>query len=565
MPPIGGVTAGLGEGSRRLSGRIADLEARALVSDESALLAETLQELRASLEEMRVLEEELQAQGDELRSARGLLESEHERYKSLFELAPDAYLVTDATGQILEANRAAVVLFGVEHRSLVGNAIASLVPPEERKSFRRQFRKFVEAAGVSEAEGRFRGRTRVFDANISIAPVRRGQALEGLRWIVRDVTARKQAERELRTLTLELERRVSDRMRELEGERARLQTIVEHLPAGLLIIDTSGEPTFMNGAAKELLADIRATDEPRYAEHWPAFRRDGDPYPESERPATRALRFGETTRSEQLYFERRDGTRVPFGVSAAPIVDPAGKIVAAVVTLQDLSDRERLERSEREFVANAAHELRSPIAAVVSAVEVLQAGAKESPEERDVFLGHIEREANRLRRLAHALLVLARAQAGVDAIEPQIVDVRQLLEAVAETLEPNGEVNVAVDCASDLWIWSDADLLDQAVASLAHNAVAHTSAGQVTLGASRSDSTIAIEVRDTGPGIAPADQARIFERFFRGNGAGGREGFGLGLAIVREAAAALAAEVEVESEVGTGTTIRLRLPGKLEA
>jgi signal transduction histidine kinase len=86
----------------------------------------------------------------------------------------------------------------------------------------------------------------------------------------------------------------------------------------------------------------------------------------------------------------------------------------------------------------------------------------------------------------------------------------------------------------------------------------------VTLAARVVGSTVALEVRDTGAGIADVDRERIFERFYRPDGAG-RQGFGLGLAIVRQVAETLAAEVEVDSEVGVGTTIRLRLPGKLLA
>jgi PAS domain S-box-containing protein len=493
-----------------------------------------------------------------------LFELEQSRYKELFELAPDAYLVTDASGTILEANRAAVALLGLPHEVLIGGVVSNLVQPEEREPFRRWFRELADARGVHETETGITSRTQERDVSISIASIREDGTLVGFRWIVRDTTARKQAELELRTLTHKLEERVSARTSELEDERARLDAIVEQMPAGLVIANEDGEAVFMNRLAETLLAGLRSTDEKAFHRRYPAFRLNGEPYPETDRPATRALRDGETTNAERVYFEAEDGNRMLFEISAAPIRDSVGHITAAALTFHDLSEREAHEQSEREFVANAAHELRTPIAAVLAAVEVLQAGAKETPEDRDLFLGHIEREAGRLGRLAHALLVLARAQSAGQSIEPQLVDLCPLLTDVAQTVDTHDAVEIAVDCPDELQIWSNRDLLEQAVTSLASNAAANTSQGRVTLAARIVDSTVALEVRDTGRGIEAADQNRIFERFYRANGAD-RDGFGLGLAIVQQVAQALAGELEVDSEVGVGTTIRLRLPAKLRA
>jgi PAS domain S-box-containing protein len=510
------------------------------------------------------IEQALEAQSEELAAARGLVELEQGRYQELFELAPDAYLVTDASGWILEANRAAVTLLGLTHEELIGSLVSSLVPAEERAAFRRWFRELADARGVLEAETRIRSRAGARDVSLSIAPIRGPVAPVGFRWIVRDITAGKQTELELRTLTHELEERVASRTRELEHERARLDAIVEQMPAGLVIVNAAGEAVFMNRLAETLFENLRATGEAAFHRRYPGFRLNGEPYPETDRPATRALRDGETTHAERVYFEADDGARVLLELSAAPIRDNLGRINAAALTFHDLSERDAREQGEREFVANAAHELRTPIAAVLAAIEVLQAGAKEIPEDRDLFLGHIEHEAARLGRLAHALLVLARAQSEGESIRPRLVDLRTLLAAVAQTLDTGGGVEIVVDCPDDLRVWSDPDLLEQALTSLANNAAANTSEGRVTLAARVVDSSVALEVTDTGQGIDPTEVERIFERFYRGTG-GGREGFGLGLAIVRQAAETLAAEVEVDSEVGVGTTIRLRLPAKVRA
>jgi signal transduction histidine kinase len=232
---------------------------------------------------------------------------------------------------------------------------------------------------------------------------------------------------------------------------------------------------------------------------------------------------------------------------------------SALLLLQDVTARERHSRGEREFVANAAHELRTPIAAISSAVEVLQAGAKENPADRDLFLQHIERESDRLVRLTGSLLQLARIQSGDRVIALRLVDVRPLLDDVARELDPPDGVEIRVSCESGLSALADHDLLCQAVRNIAENAVRHTTAGLVELACRDEGQACEIEIRDTGPGIAEHERERVFERFFRADGSA-KGGFGLGLAITREIARALGGTLEIDSVPGAGTRVRFRLP-----
>jgi signal transduction histidine kinase len=238
---------------------------------------------------------------------------------------------------------------------------------------------------------------------------------------------------------------------------------------------------------------------------------------------------------------------------------PADGAQTALLILQDVTARERHSRGEREFVANAAHELRTPIAAISSAVEVLQAGAKESPADRDLFLQHIERESDRVVRLTGALLQLARIQSGDRVIALQLVEVRPLLDDVARELESRDGVEIRVSCERGLSALADHDLLCQAVRNVAENAVRHTIAGTVELACRDEGQACEIQIRDTGPGIAEHDRERVFDRFFRANGSA-KGGFGLGLAITREIARALGGTLEIDSTPGEGTRVRLRLP-----
>lgn len=216
------------------------------------------------------------------------------------------------------------------------------------------------------------------------------------------------------------------------------------------------------------------------------------------------------------------------------------------------------EQAEREFVINAAHELQSPLAAITSAVEVLQAGAKDTAE-RDLFIDHIEREAQRLGRLTRALLTLARAQTELEEPRVELIDLCPLLEAIAERMEPADGVALTVECSKDLALVSNRELLEQAISNVVRNSVKYTEAGSIRLSAALRADDVEISIVDTGCGIPPEALPRVAERFYRGDSS--KEGFGLGLSITDSAVGVLGGRVEVASNgAGGGTRVTLTLP-----
>lgn len=217
------------------------------------------------------------------------------------------------------------------------------------------------------------------------------------------------------------------------------------------------------------------------------------------------------------------------------------------------------ERVERDFVTNAAHELQAPLASIISAIEVLQAGAKDSPE-RDIFLEHIERASDRLARLVRSMLVLARAQSGIERPRDELIALEPVLQDTAAALSLAPGVEVRVSCPPDAALVSNRELLEQALINLAENAAKHTAQGAIDLSARASETATVLVVSDTGPGIPALERPHVFERFYRGSGQGAG-GFGLGLAIVHAAATSLGAELELESAPGEGTVVRIRFPG----
>lgn len=342
--------------------------------------------------------------------------------------------------------------------------------------------------------------------------------------------------------------RMRERLREsfgnLEAERDRLRVLLEQLHEGVIAVDRRLTVVVANAAARGLVLGGRVAE--------------GEPLPEpSPEPALRdfASRLFEPGAGLSQMRLSPDEERV-YALVGIPA---PGSSPLAVIVLTDVTERVRRERAEREFVANAAHELRTPIAAITNALEAIELGAKELPADRDRFLEIARRHTDRLGRLVQALLALSRAQTRQEMLRLEPLPVRALLDDVATTLEAPAGVAVEVDCPAELAVLAHPDLAAQVVANLAANAAKHTERGEVRLSASpATDGAVVIEVRDTGRGIAPGERERIYDRFYSGDGEQ-REGFGLGLAIVREAVRALGGVVEIESEPGKGTVARVIL------
>jgi signal transduction histidine kinase len=220
--------------------------------------------------------------------------------------------------------------------------------------------------------------------------------------------------------------------------------------------------------------------------------------------------------------------------------------------------------AQRRFVADASHELRTPLTTIRGNVGLLRRVADVDPADQAAALADIESEAERMSRLVTQLLSLARADAGatLDAqpieLKPIILDSGRQLALLAGSAGLTSAVEVA---DAPVRVLGDSDALRQLLLILIDNAVKYTPApGTVRLTLGRDGGEAVIQVADTGIGIAPADQPRIFERFYRADPARSGSGAGLGLAIARWLVEAQQGRIEVDSVPGQGSIFRVRLP-----
>jgi signal transduction histidine kinase len=324
----------------------------------------------------------------------------------------------------------------------------------------------------------------------------------------------------------------------LSSERDRLAAIFDALTDGVMVVGPDGEVRFSNPAAEPLIEPDRKANE--LVQPW--------------------LIWG-----QERGIAERDGIRVGDRVYAIGVRRLTAENAVLAVT-RDRTEALRREVAEREFVSNAAHELRNPIAGISGAVEVLRAGAKDDPQAREHFLSRLSDDAERVSRLTDALLTLARMDAiGRESSEP--IDVSVVIEEAAQAVAPPDGIEVAVDVESGITADGDAVLLRQVLIGLLTNAFKNTPPpGVVTLRARRDeDGEVLIDVEDTGAGIAAEEVGRVFERFYRGSRALEQEGFGLGLSIAKRMVDVMGGEIGVESEVGVGSRFWVRLPAATAA
>jgi two-component system, OmpR family, phosphate regulon sensor histidine kinase PhoR len=235
----------------------------------------------------------------------------------------------------------------------------------------------------------------------------------------------------------------------------------------------------------------------------------------------------------------------------------------ALLLLRDLTALKRAEAMRRDFVANASHELRTPVSAISGAVETLQ-GMSLADGARQ-FVEMIARQAGRMSRLTNDLLDLSRLEAGQWPLEVGTYEILPICDATVQLVKDRASakaIHVGLDVPSALSVRADVRAIEQILVNLLDNAVKYTPpGGRVTLLGDAGASHVVVSVLDTGPGIEVRHQQRIFERFYRVDGGRARTdgGSGLGLAIVKHLAQAQGGEVGVESGRG-GSRFWVKLP-----
>ena len=366
---------------------------------------------------------------------------------------------------------------------------------------------------------------------------------------------------------------IANARRHRDEQRARndLETLINMSPVGVVVFDArTGNVVSLNREAGRIVGDLRMPDgtAEQLLEVLTFRRADGREVSLEEFPLAQALSTGETVRAEEIVIQVPDGRSVTTIVNATPIRSEEGELESVVVTLQDMTPLEELERLRAEFLAMVSHELRMPLTSIKgSAATVLGAPTSLDPAEIVQFFRIIDAQADHMYDLIGGLLDVARIETGALPVAPGPADVADLVdEAKSAFLSGGGRSNLRIDLPPDLpFVMADRRRIVQVLGNLLSNAARYSpepSIIRVTV--VRDGVHVAVSVADEGRGVSADVLPHLFRKFSRIDGeerGSGIAGSGLGLAICKGIVEAHGGRIWAESDgAGLGARFTFTLP-----
>lgn len=501
------------------------------------------------LHELEVHQIELQAQNEELRRALAELEESRDHFSNLYDFAPAGYFTLDQNAVIVEPNLRMASLLGVGRASLAGKGFTGFLAPESQDVFYHFWRGLGEGRNSQGCELSLRNAAgnQVAVSLMTMAPVHSGGE-HSWRCVIVDITERKRAESELR------------------ASEQRLQSYLDHAADAIYVLDAaSGRVLNANRRAAQMLGysmdellklsamDIETTHSPEemLSQPWglPGGRMQVDGV-----------------------HRRKDASTVPVEIRMTSLAPSQPDAVLAIVS--DISERKRAEqereqetRRKDEFMALLGHELRNPLTAFSTAMELLQ---REGPPEERASLHEIAgRQIALMRRVLDDLLDLGRIAHGHFELTKESIDLAGFLQKVAAAIQPavaeRAQRLVLRLPSGNVAFVADRARLEQVAGNLLSNASKYTrQGGTIEFSGAREDNAIVLRCRDSGRGIPPEIQKKIFEPFMRGAATVddyGQASLGIGLALVKQLTELHGGIVSVESAgSGAGSEFIVRLP-----
>ena len=340
---------------------------------------------------------------------------------------------------------------------------------------------------------------------------------------------------------------IAEQLAELRHRTDEFEQVTGNMKEGLVLIDTNENVLSINSAAR----NIFSAAEDCIGKSFLTVDRSRD--------LNAAIHSAFEHGHSEIHSDK-NGRTYQFDISR---IDSDGSAFGAVILLFDITDRENAEKLRREFTANVSHELKTPLQGIIGSAELIESGMVKAAD-MPRFVGHIREEAQRLVSLVNDIIRLSQLDEG-DSLPTERVDLLAVAEEAAADLSEAAKArNISLLAEGEsVFVFGIKRLLYEVIYNLGENAVKYNvENGNVLISVAKEENSAVLTVKDSGIGIAPEHQSRIFERFYRVDKSHSKAsgGTGLGLSIVKHAVQRHGGKIELESEPGKGTTIRVILP-----
>jgi PAS domain S-box-containing protein len=471
-----------------------------------------------------------------------------------FEHAPVGIAHVSVGGSILRVNDALCRLLGYSREALTGLTFQAITYPDDLEADLEHAQRLLRGEiDTFTMEKRYvRGDGAVIWAELSASCVRAPSGdPDFFLAVVSDIEPRKAADAELERLLAEVER-----------QAAAMDAVLSSAPDALLVFGPDGALVRINPQAEALLGPAARVEPSHRLELLQVRLPDGRPLPGEQAAVVRALR-GEHVSGELQLMTVPGRDEVWVSVSAAPIPGPGGEPAGVVMTMLDITERQRLQQRQNELLQSISHDLRNPLTTVLGEAQRIQRHVERAETVRRAA-GHILVSARRMDAMVRDLVDSARLESGPVLTDLQPLNLAEFVHEVKERLEDidGAAARVQIETEADLpLVLADAGHLERILGNLLSNALKYSPEDSpVTVRGVQEENRVTVSVSDRGAGISPEDLARLFQPYFRG--AAGRrrqDSLGLGLAITRSLIEAQGGRIWVESRPGEGSSFSFTL------